>query len=356
MSGQLAKLFIRGSLINKTAKNLTNEQQIQVEKLMYDAWNDPNLDSAKIEFCSALRRTIGNEYCDRDLAAEEIWITFWRTAADILYHIPRIENFNNEQQYLAACERWENRKHKVTKDPIIRKKYFQTCMFNYLRQILNENKIPTCRYNKVISGPADVVAKELIIFILDNAVPKAIRYSLSESNTATFHLNTHLIPQKTIKKIWSLSDEFKDCGIEILLSEESIIIVSNNPKHVTKKVSDRMRVKAISMTGLKEDDTRNNYKDHCEYHAAKKMEAEVDKMLIKDAVETLSQRLNPQSKRILDILIDPPQEFLDEFYPQRKKAIRPKEKHIAQYLGISKTEVNKAIAIIQKQARALDIA
>ena len=87
----------------------------------------------------------------------------------------------------------------------------------------------------------------------------------------------------------------------------------------------------------------------------KQREVELDSMLVHDSVEVLMSRLPSPAKEVCNILINTPKDFLDEYYPRRKKEVRPKEIHIAKYLGISKSEVQKAIKLIQKQATALDI-
>ena len=109
------------------------------------------------------------------------------------------------------------------------------------------------------------------------------------------------------------------------------------------------------MSGFNQDEEKNNFQQHCEYKALKKREVELDTMLVQDSVEALLARLPDSAKQVCQILVNTPKDFLDEYYPRRKKPVRPKETHIAKYLGISKAEVSKAMDLIQKQATALDI-
>jgi hypothetical protein len=358
MSGQLAKLFIRGRLINVTARNLTEEQKAEVNKLMSAAWEDKRLENARHEFCNALERTIGNEYKNREFAMNEIWITFWRTAVDVLYHTPLKSHEDYEERY----EKWLNRKKKVTQDPVIRKKYFQTCMFNYLRQILKENKIPSYRHVHEISGSAETVAKDLIKFYLENQLSRPIEFTAEENfqtGTTVFSLNVNLVPVDLMKKIWDLRDEVSDC-VQIVITDNSITILPKGEvKFLSKKVSQKIRIKSISLSGVDGDDEskNQNFQQFCEYKSRKKREIELDNMLVKDSIRELERRLPDQNrtKEVFDILVDPPQDFLDAYYPRRKKEVRPKETHIAKYLGISKNEVTKAVATIRQQALALDI-
>ena len=111
------------------------------------------------------------------------------------------------------------------------------------------------------------------------------------------------------------------------------------------------------MSGFSQEDEKNSFQQHCEHKALKntKREIEMDSILVQDSINALSKRLPETAQKVFEILIDAPKDFLDTYYPRRKKTVRPKEIHIAKYLGISKTEVSKAINLIKKQATALDI-
>lgn len=345
MSGQLAKLFIRGSLVNVTAKNLTEEQKGKVSELMEEVWQDQALDTAKHKFCNVLGCTIGNEYKNKDFAMSEIWITIWRTAVDVLFHHPKpnvVENIN------------------------ARRKYFKNCIYMYMKQILNENKIPSYRYEKTISGEAKHATKEIIQFYFDNVVSKNIDYEIEELNDSLNNAQTikiivdmDTIPKETMKKIWKLRDEIRNSGVLMVITDQSITLINEGKiKNFTKKVSEKARINYTSLSGLDSDDEErnNNFQQHCEYQALKRREAELDSMLIQDSVEALMARLPSPAKEVCNVLVNTPKDFLEEYYPRRKKEVRPKEIHIAKYLGISKSEVQKAIKLIQKQAQALDIA
>jgi hypothetical protein len=313
MSGQLAKLFIRGSLVNVTAKNLTEAQKALVNELMNTVWEDRTLDTTKHKFCNVLASTIGNEYKNKDFAMNEIWITIWRTAVDILFHHPRPN---------------------VVENVHARRKYFKQCIYMYMKQILNENKIPSYRYEKTISGEATEAMSEILQFFFDNALRKPIKYTIEENNNCIkFVVDVNTIHKDTMKKIWKLRDEARELGALTVITDDSITIVPEGEvKNFQKKISEKARVKAL-----------------------KKREVELDTMLVQDSVEALLARLPDSAKQVCQILVNTPKDFLDEYYPRRKKPVRPKETHIAKYLGISKAEVSKAMDLIQKQATALDI-
>lgn len=334
---QIARLHIRGSLVNKTARNLTPTEQAQVSQLMQTAWDDPRLENARHEFCQALARTIGNEYLDKEYGMEEAWITFWRTAVDALFHAP---------------------KPRVVEDGEIRIKHFKTCLFNYLRQILKENKIPTHLADRKISGPADYVAREMVQGVLEGSTGQKIPFEETKG-VCTFVIETNLFPLPTMQKLWKIRDEFETHQISITIEETHISISPTGAsEYVTKKVSERIRVNAVSLNGLEGDneDRPNSFQQHCEYQAAKRSEDEVDQMTINDAIQALRERLPDSALPVFDLLYDPPLAFLDRFYPNRKSPnIHPKDTHIAKWLEISDEEVENAKNMIKEQALALDI-
>ena len=250
MSGQLAKLFIRGSLVNVTAKNLTETQKERVTELMDMVWQDQALDTAKHKFCNVLGNTIGNEYKDKDFAMGEIWITIWRTAVDVLYHHPKPNVVTNEEA---------------------RRKYFKNCIYMYMKQILNENKIPSYRYERTISGEANQVAREIVQFYFDNALPKAIAYDVDESENGTIKIMVDMnsVPNDTQNKIWKLRDSIRDSGVLTIVTDDNITFVPENEvKDFTQKVSQKARISYSSLSGLDRDDEKSNsYQQHCEYQA-----------------------------------------------------------------------------------------
>lgn len=336
MSGQLAKLFIRGSLVNVTARNLTEEQQEAVAELMNKVWEDRTLDTAKHKFCNVLGSTIGNEYKNKEFAMNEIWITIWRTAVDVLYHHP---------------------KPNVVEDENARRKWFKQCIYMYMKQILNENKIPSYKQEKTVDGKAHCAAAEIIQFYLDNALKKTIEYSIDdEDNNIKFILDVSTIPADTMEKIWKLKDEIRNYGAMILITDDNITIIPEEEvENFKKKISEKARVSYYSLSGFNTEEEKNNFQQHCEYKALKKSEVELDSMLVQDSVEMLLVRLPEPAKQVCEILVNTPKDFLDKYYPKRKKPVRPKETHIAKYLGISKKEVSEAMDLIKKQAIALDI-
>jgi len=226
-----------------------------------------------------------------------------------------------------------------------------------MKQILSENKIPTYNYEKKVDGKAPAVASEIIQFYFDNAPRKPVDYTYDDSTgNIKFTVDVGSVPADTMKKIWKLRDEIRSFGALTIITDDSITIVPEGEvKDFKKKITEKARISYYSMSGFDQNDDKNSFQQHCEHKAQKKREIELDSMLTQDSIEVLLSRLPKNVKKVCEILVDPPKDFLEEYYPNRKKPCRPKEIHISKYLGISKSEVSKAIELIKKQALALDI-
>lgn len=83
-----ASKWLRGSLV-ENARDLTHEQVGLVQRYTQAAWDDPELRRTKMTFCSKLSWTIGGEYQDLSAGFNEVWISFWKTSIDILFHRPK---------------------------------------------------------------------------------------------------------------------------------------------------------------------------------------------------------------------------------------------------------------------------
>lgn len=100
----IAKLFLRGKLIKKTAKNLTVEETKEVEKYIELIWQEPDLAQAKTIFCSKLAWILGGDYQDLEVSMQEVWVVYWKTTVDILFHRPKKEILELIQATCAKCQ------------------------------------------------------------------------------------------------------------------------------------------------------------------------------------------------------------------------------------------------------------
>lgn len=355
--------------MNKTARNLTPEEKARVDELWLTVWEDPALQTQQREFCMALARTIGGEYGKtdhrtrdwKDLGAQmaDLSFAFWRTCVDVLYHNPKPD---------------------VVEDRGARLKYFKTHMFNYLRQILNENKIPAHKETKQHKGKAHEITKKLVIAAF-SAETKVIQYELEEDddNTIIFHLNTQVLANKILKKIWHIRDKMAKYGVTVTTYDDAIWVYVDQGveiPEITLAVTGTTKIKFVSDASIRTagDTDDNGFSKHVEFVAAKqgsgvekqtasknvsfrdKEAPLMDGVMMHDMQETLMNRLDADSQAILKIQLNPPKDFTDRYFPNRKKEITYiRDSQLAGYLGLTKEDVNAKRKIIQMQARALDL-
>jgi hypothetical protein len=85
---QVAKLYLRGNLVNYTNKNLNADQLLDRDKIFFAIDNDPKIIPSKSKFKQKLAETIGGEYCDPRAAEVEWWTATWRAILTATYHTP----------------------------------------------------------------------------------------------------------------------------------------------------------------------------------------------------------------------------------------------------------------------------
>lgn len=84
---QMSELYLRGSLANVTMANLNAEEQNHVAATVDYVTNHTEMVRHKSRFLKELGGTIGADYADDRLAAEEEYnIAIWRAVVNLLYH------------------------------------------------------------------------------------------------------------------------------------------------------------------------------------------------------------------------------------------------------------------------------
>ena len=131
---QIAKMYLRGTLCTQKLKNLSVEDRNEIEGTIETVIQDPLLQRCQAQFCNVLAHTIQNEYHDKQTALVDYGIAIMRAAVAAKFH--------------------ENGKI-INSDPIQRKKWYQNWAFNYMKQILRENKLPQRLKVENIEKPLD---------------------------------------------------------------------------------------------------------------------------------------------------------------------------------------------------------
>jgi hypothetical protein len=345
---QIARLYLRGALCNKILKGLKPHERIELEEIIETVMKDPNLQQCRREFCNALARTIKNEYQDKEIGEQDLRIAIMRAAVAARF---------GDKPAISALT-----------DPIQRKKWFQTWVFNYLRQILRENKIPCNRRYKRVKVRADAAAVVGICDILENlcdsqldiGYKRSLRrlyefLEIKETDTGYILRFDHwAYPIEFISLITDLSNNFKQHNISISYKVDGIIIHGESDDlpllEVTQHTSEF--VKAVSFDATT-NDGNETFKDNLEMEATR-MRNDNSTMIMEqnDVISKLRGSVPQEAKPILDILME---EMRPEDYINKFGESQPKIAHMAEYLNISSKEVKRLKEVIKTHCLALGV-
>lgn len=362
MSNQLARLFLRGSLMNETAKLLTKDEMKEVDALMKAAWEDPNIQGQKMEFCMALGRTIGNEYKDIEVGKQDCQITFWKAALMVLFHESRectkcTKHFVTTKTKLEKCPacgielviKWSP-KPQIANDPIKRKKFFQSVMFNYLRQILRENKPPSIKEARTEEGNASDIATKAIIATLNKIKNYPHELESIDMDHNVIRCETGLLPVKTVQKLQEIKQEFEAHGVQISLDWTAINVVSilEIPQTISYQIVEKVYAKYTSLdSGSTSDETEASHRDHCEHKAIARTEPVTSGS---ESLDLLRQRLPSDAQKLFDLIVDTPQDYIERFGTDKLHRA-----NLADYLGKDIKEIDAMRENIRLHCLAMDI-
>lgn len=412
---QIAKLHIRGKLVNVTARNLTLQQSLEAQNAANIAFNDPALGRARTEFCAALGRTIKNEYRDFEVALQEVLISFWMTSVDILFHRPKkhiIKLINatcsnckalclkdNLPVKICVCgstSRFKTpadlidrttlevedyycittgnpipeRDLSIINNPIQRKRFYQTCLFNYLRQIIRENKPFKAVTTTSVTDYADDVVLKMVQAALAKCQPLP-EYTLKTviithgkktkkvaSKPYTITAPTMLLPQAVCNDLSDITAFAAAHNVTVSIKDlvdgdngEIVIESIGTPTLVNTTITATARVNPVSLDAQKDDDTDNTFREHIESNS----DAQTQQQLVtsdsdySDSAAVVRSRLNIIGQKVFDLITAPSSEYVDKYGDNPCKA------HIAEFLGISLKEVQNQWGIIALQMRAVDL-
>jgi len=329
---QIPVLYLRGSLMNVTAKQLTKEQLDEVEKTINIVWNDPDLQGHKYAFCEALRTTIKGEYLNRECAEQEARVAIWRACVSVLYHDQNIK---------------PNDKIKIVSDPIQRGKYFKTWLFNYLRQILRENKIPAIKSMPIEVGPASQVAalavKSLIEFKGEDVeiLPITNGYKL-------ININQNLWPLALSFDIIKLLQKYEQYNLNIKNDNNSIEITgSEDQQYIAGRLVKSVRVSEQSL------DSDSGEDDSLRYTLEHKICQSIDRKQIiveGEELKMLRDRIPDNILPVFEIIMNTPPEFVEKFGNKE-----PGKNQIAKFLNKSPKEIDDAFKILRAHSTAVGL-
>ena len=318
---QIAKLYLRGSVFSQKLKNLPKEEIEYLSGIIEKLIEDPVLQHCKIEFCRALSVTIKNEYLDQDVGLQDYYIALMR--ATISTYMKCGKAFDIDPTLTLQ---------KILDDPIQRKKWYQTWIFNYLKQILRENKISTISINSHNSNTIDQLLLTQISSILSR---KHISHTIIR-NTIKYD-NITIEDRNEISK---LIEEYLSRGVIVIFDQNHITVA---PCEISE---DRMEVVSVREYSFnnQDEEVRNYLQSKVPYTGGNEMENEI--------IDKLKERVPDYAQPILKIYLE--NERPDDYVNKYGEG-RPRAAHISEYLQIPIKEVKRIIDMIKIHLMVLQL-
>lgn len=312
MSRQMPEMYIRGALAN-LMENLTHKQQTEVEERLCELIDNPKLEKCKNAFCRALSNTIKSDYVEYEVAFNDYMIALFRGIVYILYYKPNKEIFD---------------------DPIQTSKFFKTFVFQYLRQILNENKIPFTDVTETYNGLAHNVANRHICHILSE---NNIEFT-SEMINENEHLivgNIGIIDMKTAKKLGSLITSYHKMGVEMKINKDMILISGHNPTNMEITLKRKSKLKTSALDVMIDDESM---KYQIEYDILRSPKNEQTKP---EDLHEFRMMLPQKIVEIYDLITNTPDDFIKEYGEMVSKNT------MSRYLNVSINEINDRMTALK---------
>lgn len=321
---QLAKLFLRGSIKNKI-KELSQSEREEIDCIIDDVSKDPSIQPAKIEFCNALRRTISNEYQDTNVAMSEFYIALMKAAIAAKFGYGSKEPNDH-----------------ILQDPIQKRKWFKNWIFEFLRQILRENKIPSIKNRYKINLPAEQAAINDIINIISES-PKYCdqksKKTLTEEiknikithnkNQYNIYLNHWLLPLNIVDRLQEITQKYLKHNVSISSHLDKITVG-------VQGMTATMTVEQVQTKPIKHIDIHEKPHDKL----SKFNNGQYD-FIESDTIRAVRKWLPDDAETILMIIVNPPDDYYELYGTKACKS------YISKYMDKKPSEVQRLINIIK---------
>jgi hypothetical protein len=301
-------------------------QRRQVEKTVAEVMADPALQPARRSFIRALAQTIGNEYKDPDYADEEVQIAVWRAAVSALYHKPAPAVIQNQGQ---------------------RKKFFQEWIFNSLKQILKENRIPQHRSVSTVCGPnLDLGAEIFCDFLRRKGVP-IISVARATSRLAIIRAEITRLSLNDLQSLWRVEKLLRSGGLRVRYDEENlneISIHTRRPTIVKFQIPTASHIKLVSFETQHKQESSDDLRYVLEYKlASDNLDPTQRAAEFNDVVSLIRSRLPADAREAMNIIINPPPDFI------RLYGDDVRQHTLANFLGKSQKEMARIFGLIRLQ-------
>jgi hypothetical protein len=303
MSRQMPELYLRGAIFNTTMRNLTPEQMREVEEKIEILLKTPSLTKSREKFCQTLANTIGADYReDKEATLQEYKIALMKAVIYVLFHKP------NRQ---------------ILDDPVQTRKLFSQFTYNYMKQILNENKIPRNIDHKHIEHEPYVVAYKQILSLL--AEEGIFHVSEFKHDKYVIDGDIGLIDLKTARKIGMLKSKYEKMGVIVSADIEKIEIRRKfTHPSIKAKIKTSSRIKVMNFEH-ESDDQGDINRYHIEFEIAKKRGNHEPQFDHHGMRKILPQHLT----EVFDLIVNAKEEY--------------DKGDMAKYLNVSVNEINKRL-------------
>lgn len=355
---QLPGLYVRGSLVNVTIKNLNEEERKQVSYWTEYVANHEKMLKHKLRICHKLRTTIGADFKEPAAAEQEYYIAIWRGVADLLYHssyqfqcaacgestytnllgtksiINRImmpcpacnkveitnpantdfkpgdfvseEDLKNTDAEFKSCiKAIPIQKHyqngiDILKDPEQLEKLFSTFVFNYYLQQLRENKREEHKIEpqEVYGYPYAILTEEISSILRKNSIKHVID---TETTRNVIKFNTLQIAPEVTVEINLAINKYLKYGIAYSIATDKIIIAVDETAPMIK--SQVLKQEHVKTTNFAPDD---NILDGIGFrsHGSEKMDLENHVAMVEsnDMLQTIRDSLPDDCIPLFEIM------------------------------------------------------
>ena len=342
---QIAKMYLRGRLFTEKMKNLDDKQREEIEKIIEIVMNDTLLQQCRNEFCNALARTIKNEYDDRDIGLQDYRIAIMRAAV--------------------AAKHGKKPAEEALVNPTQRKKWFQTWAFNYLRQILRENKINCIKIAERVSLPADTAVLYHVTQVLLNTIKEERdvphrrllrslfkKVEINETdNGYTIKFDHWSFPLSIFSEIRELNNKYFTSQVRIVFVVEGILVERIQQSVPEIRITKRTE-QLVHETSFDADSEQEDRRDQLEMQIMNNNDAAITTVEEQDLMTHLKSKISMDTREVLEILYE---DSRPVDYVERYGSNAPKIVHVAEYLGKSPKEIKRHMEVLRHNCMILGV-
>lgn len=394
---QVPKLYLRGSLINITLKNLSKEHNDRLHTELLKWYGATELDSIRQGFVQQLRSTIGGEYHNPEAALQEFCIALMKGLVYLYHHCKysikcehcgsKSDKGRKHQRLLAICPscshvRYNGKLMPVSKaDKLIaecadpKKKEYQspfiaiagsrkdikseeilgdrmrTVKFltkiakNYIKQNLKENKIVRREVEHVIDKTTgDFALRSHLVFILDK---HAIKYTMSVNDETIIikHGITPQTPYHIVEELHSIRMGYVEHGVQSISTKNSFIITIDESLPVVSAAIKKHEV--VKVTPISNDKDSHNA-DSIMYNSDGAV-SDVHSLELDESLQFIRDNLSDKALEIFEIFVGegPASDRFKKVYGNDEK---PHLNKISEFMNINTNAVKSSMHLIRKLA------